>query len=68
MKIFVIAVSALSLVAGSSAVTAAAPPQRCRNGQGHFIKCPQHAAAAPTRCRNGQGHFVKCGTKGAKPA
>ena len=67
MKKFVIAMSALSLLAGSGAVSAAAAPKVCRNAQGHFIKCPQHAAA-PTRCRNGQGHFVKCGTKGAKPA
>jgi hypothetical protein len=66
MKTIIVALSALSLLAGSSAVTGAAP-KVCRNAQGHFIKCPQHAAA-PARCRNGQGHFVKCGTKGARPA
>jgi hypothetical protein len=68
MKKFVIALSALSLLAGSSAVTAAAAPQRCRDTKGHFVKCPQKVAAKAQRCRDTKGHFAKCGTKGAKPA
>ena len=62
MKSFVIALSALSLVAGSAANAAV-----CRDAKGHFIKCPKPAAKAK-KCRHAKGHFAKCGTKGAKPA
>jgi len=62
MKSFVIALSALSLLAGSTANAAV-----CRDAKGHFIKCPKPAAKAK-KCRHAKGHFAKCGTKGAKPA
>ncbi|HEX6660636.1 MAG TPA: hypothetical protein VF067_02055 [Sphingomicrobium sp.] len=63
MKSFVIALSALSLLAGSAANAAV-----CRDAKGHFIKCPKHAVAKAKKCRDAKGHFAKCGTKGAKPA
>jgi hypothetical protein len=63
MKRFVIAMSALSLFAGSAANAAV-----CRDAKGHFMKCPKHAAAKTKKCRDAKGHFAKCGTKGAKPA
>jgi len=62
MKTFVIAMSALSLFAGTGATAAV-----CRE-KGKFVKCPQHAVAAPKKCRDAKGHFVKCSAKGAKPA
>ncbi len=62
MKKLVIAMSALSLVVGTSA--AAAP---CRDAKGHFVKCTK-APAKPTKCRDAKGHFAKCSAKGAKPA
>lgn len=65
MKKFIIALSALTLVAGS-APGLAAPP--CRDAKGKFVKCPKPAPAKPTKCRDSKGKFVKCGTKGAKPA
>jgi hypothetical protein len=69
MKKIVLALSALSLVAGSAPALAApckdakgkfvkcpAKPAMCRNAQGHFAKCP----AKPKLCRNAQGHFATC--------
>jgi hypothetical protein len=63
MRKLILALSALSLVAGS-APSIAAP---CRDAKGKFIKCPTKAPAKPTRCRDAKGKFAKCGTKGAKP-
>jgi hypothetical protein len=63
MRKLILALSALSLVAGS-APSIAAP---CRDTKGKFVKCPTKAPAKPTRCRDAKGKFAKCGTKGAKP-
>ena len=66
MKTLVVALSALSLFAGSSATAAV---HRCRDSKGHYVKCaPHHAMAAAQKCRDSKGHFVKCGTKGARHA
>ena len=56
MKKLVLAVSALSLLAGS-APSFAAP---CKDAKGKFTKCPKPAAAKPKTCRDAKGHFVKC--------
>ena len=53
MKKFVLALSALSLVAGAATPALAAP---CRNKAGKFVKCP----AKPKLCRDSKGHFAKC--------
>lgn len=63
MRKLILALSALSLVAGS-APSIAAP---CRDSKGKFVKCPAKAPAKPARCRDAKGKFAKCGTKGAKP-
>ncbi len=52
MKKFVLALSAVSLLAGS--VPALAAP--CKDKKGKFVKCP----AKPKMCRNAKGHFAKC--------
>ena len=52
MKNIVLALSALSLVAGSA--PALASP--CKDKKGKFVKCP----AKPMLCRNAKGHFAKC--------
>jgi hypothetical protein len=65
MRTFIIALSALGLVAGSAPGLAAAP---CRDAKGKFVKCAKAAPAKPARCRDGKGHYAKCGTSGAKPA
>ena len=52
MKRIVLALSALSLVAGSAPSLAAG----CRDKNGKFIKCPPK----PQTCRNAQGHFATC--------
>ena len=52
MKKVVIALSALGLLAGSTA-SYAAP---CRNKAGKFVKCPPK----PKMCRDAKGHFMKC--------
>ncbi|MEP7130149.1 MAG: hypothetical protein ABI770_03375 [Sphingomicrobium sp.] len=52
MKNIVLALSALSLVAGSAPALAAP----CKDKQGKFVKCP----AKPMLCRNAKGHFAKC--------
>lgn len=62
MRKFILALSALSLVA-ASAPSIAAP---CRDAKGKFTKCPTKALAKPTRCKDAKGKFAKCGTKGAK--
>jgi len=64
MRNVILALSTLSLIAGS-APGIAAP---CRDAKGKFIKCPTKKAAAPARCRDTKGHYAKCGTKGSKPA
>jgi hypothetical protein len=66
MKKLVIALSALSLFAGSGASAAVA--HKCRDSKGHFVKCPHHAMAAAHKCRDSKGHFVKCRTKSVKAA
>ena len=52
MKKFVLALTALSLVAGS-APSLASP---CKDKKGRFVKCP----AKPKLCRDAKGHFAKC--------
>ena len=64
MRKFIIALSALGLIASSAPSLAAAP---CRDAKGKFVKCAK-PAAKPTRCRDAKGKFVKCTVKGAKPA
>ena len=58
MKKLMLAVGALSLLAGA-APSFAAP---CKDAKGKFVKCP----AKPKVCRNASGHFMKCPP--AKPA
>lgn len=53
MKKFVIALTAVSLIAGASAPAFAAP---CKDAKGKFVKCP----AKPKLCRDSKGHFTKC--------
>jgi hypothetical protein len=53
MKKIVLALSAVSLLAGSAPSFAAA---QCRDKNGKFIKCP----AKPKQCRDSKGHFIKC--------
>ncbi len=52
MKKFILALSAISLLAGSA--PAMASP--CKDKKGKFVKCP----AKPKLCRNAKGHFMKC--------
>ncbi len=53
MKKFVLALTALGVLAGSAPSFAAT---QCRNKAGKFIKCP----AKPTACRDAKGHYAKC--------
>jgi hypothetical protein len=53
MKKFVIALTAVSLIAGGSAPALAKP---CKDAKGKFVKCP----AKPKMCRDAKGHFAKC--------
>lgn len=53
MKKLVLALTAVSLLAGSAPTLAASA---CRNKSGKFIKCP----AKPKMCRDAKGHFMKC--------
>ena len=53
MKRIVLALSALSLVAGSATPSLAAA---CRDKNGKFVKCPAKAKV----CRNAKGHYTKC--------
>lgn len=64
MRKLILALSALSLVAGSAPSLAA----QCRDAKGKFIKCPAKKTVAPARCRDMKGHYAKCGTKGSKAA
>jgi len=59
MKKLVLALSALSLLAGSAPAFAAP----CKDAKGKFVKCPAKAAAKPVKpkkCRDSKGHFIKC--------
>ena len=53
MKNLVLALTALSLVAGAAGPSMAAA---CRNKAGKFVKCP----AKPKVCRDSKGHYMKC--------
>jgi hypothetical protein len=53
MKKLVLALSALSLLAGASPSFAKVT---CRDKAGKFIKCPVKAKA----CRDAKGHYMKC--------
>jgi hypothetical protein len=65
MRRFIVALSALGLIAGSASSIAAT---QCRDAKGKFTKCTHRAPAKLTKCRDAKGHFAKCGTPGAKPA
>lgn len=57
MKKLVLALSAISLLAGTAPALAAP----CKDAKGKFVKCPvAKVAAKPKVCRNAQGHFAKC--------
>lgn len=62
MRKFIIALTALGMIAASAPVSA----ETCRDAKGKFTKCTK-APAKPTKCRDAKGHFAKCSTKGAKP-
>lgn len=51
MRRLFLALSALSLLAGSAPSFAAS----CRDKHGKFVKC-----AKPTQCRDAHGKFIKC--------
>jgi len=53
MRKLVLALTAVSLLAGSAPTFAAS---QCRDKNGKFIKCP----AKPKQCRDAKGHFIKC--------
>lgn len=61
MKKLVLALSALSLLAGAAPSLAA---NQCRDKSGKFVKCPQKSSAAtsakPKQCRDAKGHYTKC--------
>jgi hypothetical protein len=65
MRNFIVALTALGLIAGSAPSLAAAP---CRDAKGKFVKCTKTPAAKPAKCRDAKGHFAKCAAPGAKPA
>jgi len=54
MRNLVLALSALTLMAGATTPTLAA---NCRDKSGKFVKCP---TAKPKQCRDAKGHFTKC--------
>ena len=56
MKKLVLALSAVSLMAGAASPTYAAA---CRDKNGKFVKCPAKPAK-PKMCRDSKGHFAKC--------
>ena len=70
MRKLVLALSAVSLLAGSAPSFAAAP---CKDAKGKFIKCPTKPAPAPkpaakaSPCRDAKGKFIKCPSAPAKP-
>jgi len=51
MKKALLAVTVLSLVAGTASPAFAAKP--CKDAHGKFVKCPK-------LCRDSKGHFAKC--------
>lgn len=53
MKRLVLALTAISLLAGSTPSLAAGA---CRDKAGKFVKCH----AKPKACRDAKGHFIKC--------
>ena len=53
MKQIIVALTALSLVAGAGPALAAP----CKDKHGKFVKCPQ---AKAKQCRDAKGHFIKC--------
>lgn len=55
MKKLILALTSLSLLAGSA--TAYAAP--CRDSKGKFVKCPTKPAK-PKVCRDSKGHYAKC--------
>jgi len=58
MKKIVLALSAISLLAGSAPSFAA---NQCRDKSGKFIKCPAKASKPkPKQCRDAKGHYTKC--------
>lgn len=57
MKKLVLALSAISLLAGSAAPSLAAA--QCRDKKGKFIKCAPKPAK-PKMCRDKSGKFMKC--------
>lgn len=52
MKKTIVALAAISLLAGSAPALAAP----CKDAKGKFVKCP----AKPKQCRDSKGHFIKC--------
>lgn len=52
MRKLVLALGAISLLAGSAPTFAA----QCKDAKGKFTKCP----AKPTQCRDKNGKFIKC--------
>jgi len=53
MRKFVLALSAVTLVAGAASPSLAAS---CKDKKGKFVKCPAKAKV----CRDKSGHFAKC--------
>lgn len=53
MKKLLLAVTAVSLLAGAAPSLAGAP---CKDAHGKFTKCPPK----PKVCRDAKGHFRKC--------
>jgi len=60
MRKIVLALSAMSLLAGSAGPAFAAAA--CRDKSGKFIKCPHKTSAKPKQCRDAKGHYAKCKT------
>lgn len=58
MKKLLLALTAMSLLAGSAPSLAAT---QCRNKAGKFIKCPAKPTLLKARaCRDSKGHFIRC--------
>jgi hypothetical protein len=59
--VFALLAAAAPSIATTTNATNSAPAPRCRDAQGHFIRCPTPAATTtPARCRNAQGRFIRC--------
>jgi hypothetical protein len=52
MKKLLLALSAMSLLAGAAPALAAP----CKDAKGKFVKCPAKTQA----CRDSKGHYMKC--------